>query len=81
MEHLEPFALHRAGRVRQSILGRSEHECERCAELVTDIREERRLRPIQFGEGLGPLALFRVGVRIRDRRGRLSGHKLQETSV
>ena len=67
MRDLEPGR--RVGRQRldllaQHVLERAQHQRQRRAELVRDVREEGGLRAIQFREALGPppLLLERLGV-------------------
>jgi hypothetical protein len=41
----------------EEVLERAEHEGERCAELVRDVGEERRLGPIQLRQRLQEMKL------------------------
>ncbi len=59
----------RVGALGQFVLQRPQHQSERSAKLVADVGEERRLRPIDFSQSLGPPALFLAGTRVGHRCG------------
>ena len=65
----------------QQVLGRAEHQGERRAELVADIAEERRLRPIDLGQRVGPAPRFLEGDGVADRRRDVVGGQLEEIPV
>ena len=48
--------------VGEHVLERPEHQRQRRAELVADVREERGLGAVELGQRLGAAALFFVGV-------------------
>ena len=81
---LEPLASRRRDRlagIRELILDGPEQQRERRAKLVRHVREERGLRPVDLGEGLGTAALLFEGLRVGQRRGDLGGHQLEERPV
>ena len=66
---------------RQDVLQRAQHQGERRTEFVTHVREERRLRAIYLGQGIGapPLPLVCVGV---GKPGRdLAGDEINEAEI
>jgi hypothetical protein len=65
----------------EEVVERPQHEGERGAELVTDVREERRLGAVELGQSLGPLALFLVGLGVGDAGGDLRRHQAEESAV
>jgi hypothetical protein len=69
-----------AGRC-QEILHGAEDQRQRCPELVAHVRQEPRLRPIDLREGLGPLALLRIGARVADGRRDVARHQREEAPV
>jgi len=84
LRHLEErpvLGQHVAGRLRQDLVERSEHQRERRAELVAHVAEESGLRAVKLGERLGARALLLVGLRIRDAGGDLPGHEVEEAAV
>jgi hypothetical protein len=56
----------RAADLTFELLERPEHQCQRRAELVADIGEEKRLGAVDLGQRLGALALLLVGPRVRE---------------
>jgi hypothetical protein len=65
----------------EQILERTEHQRERCAELVAHVREESRLRAIDLRErrGAAPLGLERA--RVREARGDLRRDETEERAI
>jgi hypothetical protein len=74
----------RVGRTAQlafQFLQRPQHQRERRAKLMADIREERSLDTVDFRQSLGPLALFFIGARFGDGRRDLVCRKLIKAFV
>ena len=71
----------RARRLAQQFLERAQHQRERRAELVRDVREERGLGAVELGEALGapPFVFERLGV--GQAGGDLRRHQLEERAV
>ena len=65
----------------EGILQRPEHQRERRPELVADVREERRLGAIYFGERLGTLLLGLVGPGRGKTCGKLPDEERQKLAV
>jgi hypothetical protein len=84
MRHLLPFAVHgrqrRAG-IAQPVLERTHQQRERRAELVADVAEEVRFRPIQFGKRLGAPALLFVRAGIEHAGSHLVGDEVHEHAI
>ena len=81
---LQPLALpggQGLGRVGERVLDRAEHQGQRRAELVRDVGEEGRLRPVELRQGLGPLLLLLVGPGVGDGGADLAGDQLEEPAV
>ena len=81
---LQPLALGRVERVRgigEGVLGRAQQESERGTELVADVGEEARLRPVQLREGLCADPLRLVGACRRDPGAEVSRHETEEAGV
>ena len=82
VHQLQVRAQRRAGRRRVAQLrDRAEDQAQRCAELVADPGEERRLGAVQLGEVLGAPLLRGEGARRDGRRGDVVAHQLEERSV
>ena len=60
---------------------RSQHQRQRRAELVADVREEGGLGAVDFRQRRGAPALLFVGARIGHRGGDLRADQLEETGV
>ena len=58
-----------------------EHQRQRRAELVADVREERRLRPVDLGQRLGAPPLLLVGLGVGDGRRDLARGEAEEAAV
>jgi hypothetical protein len=67
--------------IREQLFDRTEHQGERRAEFVADVREKDRLRPVQFGQRLGAPALFLERARIGDRRRNVLRRQREERPV
>ena len=65
----------------EQLLERPQHQREWCAELVADVAEERGLRAVEFGQGLGAPALVLVGLGVGDRRRDLTCHEIEKRLV
>src|SRR5579875_1672310 len=78
---LESGALVDARRPAEQLGYRTLHQGQRRAELVTDVGEERRLGPIQFGELLGSALLGPKTARAADRRRHVAGDQLYERPI
>ena len=82
VNHLDAPAIGRRDlRVGEHLLGGTEQQRERRAELVTHVREERGLRPVQLGERFGAPFLVLVRSRVHHRRRNLPGDELEERRV
>ncbi len=68
-----------AGGGGEHILQRAEHQGQRCAKLMTDVREEGGLRAIDFRQRLGAPALLLIGVGVGETGGDLAGDEIDET--
>jgi len=80
--HLDPFAFFGWQiRRRKRVLQRAEHQSQRRAELVADVREEQRLRPIDLGQRLAAAALVFISTCVRNRRGDLRARQSKEVAV
>ena len=75
---LQGFALERPVRRCQGFLGRPEDQRQGRAELVTDVAEEHRLRPIELRQRFGALALRFVGAGVPDGGADLVGDELEK---
>ena len=65
----------------QRIVERPEQQRQRGAELVADVGQERRFRPVQIGQRVGPAPLLFVGDGGGKRRGQLVRQQLAEPAV
>src|SRR6202030_1610539 len=65
----------------ERVFRRPQHQCKRCSKLVTDVAEERRLGPIELGQGLRALALFFALRSATDCLGYARRQQLVETSI
>ncbi len=65
----------------QELLQRTEHECQRRAEFVADVREECRLGAIELGQRFRAQALRLVGLGGGEGRADLAHQKIQEAGV
>src|SRR5579863_5349552 len=65
----------------EQLFERPEHQGQRRAELVADIREEYSLDAIDFRERFGALAFRFIGIRIGDRGRDLGGREVEEAAV
>ncbi len=65
----------------ERVFQRSQHQRQRRAELVADVREEGGLGAIDFRQRRGAPAFFFVGARIGDGGGDLRADQLEETGV
>ena len=65
----------------QQLVDGPEDECERSSELMADAGEERRLRLIEFGQGLGTLLLRLVAACTSDTRGDVTGHEFDKAAI
>ena len=84
MGDLLPFSMHRRqgrARIAQTLFERSDEQGERCAEFVTDVAEERRLRAIERRQRFGARPLFFVRSRVAQRRRQLVGHEVEKRAV
>ena len=82
VNHLDSLAVGgRDPQVGQHFLGGTEQQRERSAELVTHVREEGGLRPVQLGERFGAAFLVLVSARVHHRRRDLSRDELEEGRV
>src|SRR6185437_12260548 len=68
-------------RISHSFFDRPQHEGERCAELVTDIGEERGFCPVDLRQGFGSLTLLLISAGVGNCRRDLGGDELEETTV
>src|SRR5262245_15866360 len=66
MHGLEVLSLERLRRVRESVFDGAENKCERRAELVRDVAEERCLGAVDLGQRLSPLLLCLVRASVGD---------------
>ena len=83
-DHLDPLALPAADRVLlvgEGVLGRSEQQRQRGAELVADVGEEVGLGLVELGQRLGAPPLELVGPGVGDARGQLSRDQVAEVAV
>ena len=67
--------------VHQQVFERPHHQRQRRPELVTHVAEERRLRPVDGGEGFRALPFFLVGARVGQRRRELVGDQVEKAAV
>ena len=83
VRHLERRAMRRKRlRLGRERVGEgTEQQRQRSPELVADVREERRLGPVDLGERLGPFALGLVGLGVGDGARDLAGGKAEERTV
>ena len=65
----------------QRVLERTDHQCQRRAEFVTDIGEEGRLGSIDLGQRLGAAAFLLIGLGVGDGRRDLTRHQPEEASI
>jgi hypothetical protein len=68
-------------RFSQRIVERAKQQCQRRAELVTDVGQESCFRAVQFGQGVGSLSLLLVGGDGCYCRGQLVGEQLAKCAV
>ena len=67
--------------ISQTVFERPDEQRQRRPELVTDVAEERRLRPIELRQRFGALSLLLVRARVGERRAQLVGDEIQERAV
>ena len=72
---------HGLGGVRQDVADRAEEQRQRRPQLVADVGEERRLRPVELGERLRPQALGLEGADVHHDAGELRRDQLVEGAV
>jgi hypothetical protein len=65
----------------QQIFDGTEHERQRRAELVADVREKNDLGPVEFGQRLGPPPLILVRTGVGDGGGHAGGEQVVEAPV
>ncbi len=65
----------------ERVLDGPEQQCERRAELVTDVAEERGFGAIDLGQRLGPAPFLFVRAGIGERRAQLAGHQIQKCPI
>jgi hypothetical protein len=81
---LDPLGLARRKRLirlREGILGGAEHQRQRRAELMADVREEGGLGTVQLGEGLRSLVLLIIGLGVGDAGRDLALDQVDEPAV
>ncbi|GEM_PF-4888554 len=85
MDQLDFIALNRNGisgrGTPEHVLERAQHQRQRCAKLVADVGEKRRLRPVDLGKGFGASALLLVGTRICERLCHMGRNRLEEAHI
>ena len=84
MRDLLTFSMHRRQRrprIGKTVFERTHEQRQRCAELVTDIAEKCRLRPIELGQCLGAIALVLVGAGVGERGAELIRHQVNKGAV
>jgi len=73
------------GRIRlgfgKHFLQRTQHQRQRCAELVTDVRKELGLRTVDLRKRLSALAFFFVRPGIRYGRCQVSGDEIEKAAI
>ncbi len=80
-DQLAVVGTHFVAGLGQDLLQRAQHQGERGAEFMADVGEERRLRPVDLGQGLGPPALSFIGFGIGDGRCDLSGDEIEKARI
>ena len=83
MHHGHPLQFLRAQHFALSkrFFQRAEHQRERRAEFVADIREKRRLCTVNFGQRFGPPTFLFIGVGVGHRRRHLAGDEPQKVAI